>query len=715
MASAIDLSPELPEAAEPRSPIQPLSTDEVRSILQAEIADAVGSLGSGSEISNQRAQALRDYYGEPFGNEQAGYSQVVLRDLADTVEWMLPSLLRIFFSGRHVAVYLPTTPDEVPVADQATEHINDIFQDENGGFLLFHNWFKDALLEKNGFAKCWYEKMEVPRYQTFDELGDDELVMLLEQMPPDAEPVAFDAKIDVREGQEPRAEYSITVKTLEPVGRLRSEGIAPEDFLVSRRAVSLDTASFAAHRKQMTLSELREMGFSVAQLDKLAWDGGPEWTEERMARHDDDETLPYTSQARSDWASRPVWVYECIVRIDEDGDGYAELRKIIAAGENALEILDDEPIEESPFCDLTPIPMPHKLFGRSIADLVTDLQYIRSTVLRQLLDNFYLQNHGRYEVVEDMVNLDDLVTIRPGGWVRTKEPGMLKAMEIPALGPIAFNLLEALKEMVENRTGITRYTQGMDSESLNKTASGVNSILNAAQMRIELIARIFAETGVKQLFTKMLRLLVRHERHVKTVRIRGDWQPILPMQWNPAMKVKVDVGIGTGQTPERVAYTQQLFGMQMQILQSPFAGIVTQQNVYNTLAKLTEQMGYRIPELYWTDPQGQPPPPAPPDPRQTLAEAEAEKVRADIAREQAETQLKERQIQAQLTMEQMRTQTYGGVERERIASQERLQREKMQIERGKLAVDEFVAEEKAKADLRKSQPYTAQNPPRGGS
>ena len=697
----------------PRSPIHPLDRDEIRSIVQAEIHDAVGALGSGSEISNQRAQALRDYYGEPFGNEQAGYSQVVLRDLADTVEWMLPSLLRIFFGGRYVGIYLPTTPEEVAFADQATEHVNDIFQDENGGFLLFHNWFKDALLEKNGFTKGWYEKVEIPRYQVFDALGDEELMMLLQQMPQGAEPVAFDAKIEAVEGQEPRAEYSITVKTKETIGRLRSEGIAPEDFLVSRRAVSLETASFAAHRKLVTLSELVEMGFPVAQLDKLAAGDGPEWTEERMARHNDDETLPSTHHVRSDWASRPVWLYECILRIDEDGDGYAELRKITVAGENAMEILDDEPIEESPFCDLTPIPMPHKLFGRSVADLVTDLQYIRSTVLRQLLDNFYLQNHGRYEVVEDMVNLDDLVTIRPGGWVRTKEPGMLKAMEVPALGPIAFNLLEALKEMVENRTGITRYTQGMDSDSLNKTASGVNSILNAAQMRIELIARIFAETGVKQLFGKMLRLLVRHERTVKTVRIRGDWQPIAPMQWNPAMKVKVDVGIGTGQTPERVAYTQQLFGMQMQLLQSPLAYMVSGQNVYNTVTKLTEQMGYRIPELYWTDPQGQPPPQPPPDPRQVQAEAETEKIRADIAREQAETELKDKQIQSQLEMERMRTETYGGVERERIASQERIQREQLQIQRGKLAVDEFAAESKASADLRRSQPFTAQNPPRG--
>src|SRR5262249_6238296 len=306
---------------------------------------------------------------------------------------------------------------------------------------------------------------------------------------------------------------------------------------------------------------------------------------------------------------------------DWDGDGIAERGKVTVAG-GGQEILDNEPWDGPlPFISLTPIPMPHRFFGLSIADLVMDLQLIKSTILRQILDNLYLSNNGRH-IISDQVNLDDLLTARPGGIVRLKNgelpaQGHILPLDTPLVAAQALPMLEYIDGVRENRTGVTRYMQGLDADTLNKTASGINQIMTAAQQRVELIARIFAETGVKDLFRKILELVNRHQSAPRIVRLRNRWVPMDPREWNTQMDVSISVGLGTGNKDQMLVHLRSLLEIQVQAIrmQGGVDGpLVRLENVYNTLAKLVENAGLKSPDAYFTDPTQRPPAAPPPPP-----------------------------------------------------------------------------------------------------
>jgi hypothetical protein len=316
------------------------------------------------------------------------------------------------------------------------------------------------------------------------------------------------------------------------------------------------------------------------------------------------------------------------------------------------------PCDSIPFVSVTPIPMPHRFYGRSVSELVEDIQLMKSTVMRQLLDNMYLTNNNRVAVMDGMVNMDDLLTSRPGGVVRTKQPPnqVMQPIQAQPISQQAFPLLEYLDTVREVRTGVTKYNQGLDSDSLNKTATGISAIMNQTQMRAELIARIFAETGVKDLFRKMFELSVKYQDKEKIIQLNNQYIPVMPTEWKNRFNVTIQVGLGTGTKEQQLIILNNILDKQLQAFnlqgQREFP-MVSLKNIYNTLSKIVENAGLKTVDSYFINPDlGRqfvtPPPPPPVTPIEkiefTRIDAENKRKIADLELEYKELQQKQQEM-----------------------------------------------------------------------
>ena len=501
---------------------QPKSNQEILSVVSREIHNASGYIGG--ELVARRKKSLEYYLGSPLGNEQEGRSQVVSNDVLDTVESLMPSLMRIFTSGDNVFNCEGMGPEDEEMARQCSDYLNYIFYKENDGFLALYTAFKDALIQKNGILKVYWDDAQKIEREEYSRLTDDEFNDLVSM---DEIKVSnhseYEEKITDEAGKEidKIKLHDVVIHRTKIHGKVKIEPVPPEEFLIERRCKSIDTANFVCHRVNKTRTELVEMGYDPDIVASLPTGDGDYYTEDKFTRH---QSVDFShGETDGDKSTQDVLIHECYVRMDVDGDGKAELLKITVAGDGK-KLLDMEEIDTMPFVSMTPVIMPHRFYGRSVAELVEDIQLIKSTVMRQMLDNMYLTNNNRVAVQDGQVSMDDLLTNRPGGIVRTKQPPQNVMMPIQAQ-PIteqASGMLAYLDSVKETRTGVTRQSQGLDANTLNNsTATGQNQILTQSQMRMELIARIFAETGVKDLALKMFELTCKYQNKEKIVRIRG--------------------------------------------------------------------------------------------------------------------------------------------------------------------------------------------------
>jgi len=654
--------------------IERLEDLELKNTLQSHIHNSLGFLGG--TLSSEREKSLEYYQGDKLGNEIDGRSQVVSTDVADTIESLLPNLLRVFTASDKVVVCEPVKAEDAPLADQATAYLNHIFYKENDGFQLLYNFFKDALLEKNGILKIFYDKSQKVEYETYenltqaekDALNDtqDEIEVVEETITVDEKAKEnFENQIKAVEEQGLNTEevqvpnfnlYNCKIKRIISKGNIKVESVPPEEFLIDRSAIKLEDANFVAHRVQMTRSELVSMGYDKEDVDSLPSSDASTLNTERLARYENIDDFPFdTSDTKT---TQKVTVYENYVRYDADGDGIAELRKVLSVGESSEFILENMPCDNIPFVSVTPIPMPHRFYGRSVSELVEDIQLMKSTVMRQLLDNMYLTNNNRVAVMDGMVNMDDLLTSRPGGVVRTKQAPnqVMQPIQAQPISQQAFPLLEYLDTVREVRTGVTKYNQGLDSDSLNKTATGISAIMNQTQMRAELIARIFAETGVKDLFRKMFELSVKYQDKEKIIQLNNQYIPVMPTEWKNRFNVTIQVGLGTGTKEQQLIILNNILDKQLQAFnlqgQREFP-MVSLKNIYNTLSKIVENAGLKTVDSYFINPDlGRqfvtPPPPPPVTPIEkiefTRIDAENKRKIADLELEYKELQQKQQEM-----------------------------------------------------------------------
>ncbi|MDI9409455.1 MAG: hypothetical protein QM523_09455 [Candidatus Pacebacteria bacterium] len=597
----------------------------------------------GSVQARDRIKAMRYYLGEPFGNEVEGRSQVVSRDVAEAIDGMMPSLLRIFAGGHNTVRFDPRTKADEALAEQATDFVNWIWNSENRGFAIFYEWFKDALLYRLGVLKIWWDEAPLVKTETYQGLTDAELTNLLNQDGVVA--VAHDSRPDPNPpaGMPLARLHQVTVRITKSSGRVRIETVPPEAFLVSAATVDLARADFIAHRLRRTAGDLLAMGFDSATIARLTSDStaGLESLENQLRNQLNGGLGTGSAASSDDPAMRPITVVEAYLRIDCDGDGIAELRQItIAEGKGDSSsgwiILDNQPIDNHPFAVLTPVLMPHSLVGRSVADQTQDLQLLKSTLLRQMLDNLYLTNNPEKEVVEGQANLEDLLSSRPGGIKRVKQPNVIRMLETPFVAGASFPMLDYIDRDLEQRTGVTRLNQGLDPDAINRTATGASLLAHAGMQRVELIARVFAETGVRQAFRRILELVCKYQQKQQTIRLRDSWVDIDPRSWDGDWDMTVEVGIGTGSREQQVVQMMQLLQINSQVIaaQGGVNGpILDWSRLYDQLVKLGELMGIKNTESYFNNPETMmtamppqpmaPPLPSPAEVAMQLAQAKA--------------------------------------------------------------------------------------------
>ncbi len=645
---------ELPEDMEEEEEFEGVSEDDLHGIVSAEIDDAAAYIDD--VISPERATAGEYYKGEPFGNEEEGRSQVVSMDVRDTVQAIMPSIMRVFFSATNVVEFAPNGPEDIANAEQATEYVNYCLTRDNNLFEVCYSSFKDALVRKNGILKVWWE--EDKNVETINYTGLDEQAFTVLVADPDVE--LRDIEIEMSEMQvetpegmmasAPPAMYSCTAVRTTTKGRIAVASVPPEEFLIDRQAKSLEDAAFVGHRRYVTVSDLVKMGYELEEIEDLGYETTEDFNgnQETFDRNPDATIL---GAGRTDLASRKIEYIETYLYVDMDGDGIAELRRVCVGG-SAYKILHNEPCDHIPFVSFCPDPEPHTFFGMSIADVVMDIQLIKSNILRNMLDSLAQSIHPRTAVVEGQVNLEDVMNTEVGGIIRMRAPGMVQPFSQPFVGQAAFPMLQYMDELRENRTGISKAAAGLDANALqSSTRAAVAATVTAAQQHIELICRIFAETGMKPLFKKALHLLTTYQDAPRMVRLRNQFVPIDPRVWNSNMDVVVNVALGTGTNEEKMAFLAQVAQKQeMLIQQGGVQGnpLVDLSQYRNTLAQMLALAGYKDPNMFFKDPAMQPPPPPPapppPSPEEILAQVQAQAIQADIQKKAAELELQREEM-----------------------------------------------------------------------
>jgi hypothetical protein len=661
-----------------------LSDDELTALLSAERSDALAAVQA-TKLSEERERALEYYVGDVTMDipDVDGRSRAVSMDVADTIEGLMPQLMEIFCSSDEVVKFEPVGPEDVQAADQETDYVNHVFMQKNPGFMVLYSMIKDALLSKVGIVKVWWEQEQKEYRETYLDLNDDAYAVLAadpeveivehSMRPAYAEaatgfPATSPGAEEISEGSAaaPGVDagpmlHDVTIAIKKTYGCAKVMPVPPEEFGITRHTRTIAEAGYCFHEIPRTIGQLLDQGYDPESLARLPTFVNPPNMEE-VSRDTVNETRRAQGDEGLNPANRPVVIVEHYVRMNYDGSGPALYR--VTTGSRDTPILltrggrpDVERIDFIPFAAMTPVPITHRFFGRSIADLVMDIQRVKTALLRALLDNAYLANNPRTEVSETHATtetLDDLLVSRPGGIVRTKMPGGLNVLAHPDIGGHVFPLLEYHDSVREWRTGVTRQGRGIDANALqNQSATAVAQIYSVAQAKMKLIARIFAETGIRDLFSLLHATIRKHGQETQTVRLRNQWVTVDPRDWKERNDLTIHVGLGSGGKMEQIAQLTQLGNWQKELLLGGFSNIITPMNLYNSMKALVKLLGHKDTDAFVTDPGTRPPAQGAPDPKvlqvQMQADLQQQKQQTDAAHQQmkarADVALAERKAQ----------------------------------------------------------------------
>lgn len=623
--------------------------EELQSAVAAELRDAIDFIDN--EVSPDRAKATKYYKGEPFGTEEEGRSAHVSTDVRDTVLGIMPPLMRIFAGSERLAEYAPVGPEDIEGAEQATDAIHHIFHKENPGFQILYSTFKDALVRKMGIVKWWHETSEEAKTYEYTGLDEGAMMALLDE--PDVELIEMEA--ETIEGAQPAVDpmtgamlpapmvYDVKIRKTKSSKKYCVAAVPPEEFIFDRRARCIDSASIVGHRQILSVSDLVAMGYDEEMVKSHAGAGDDE-LETNEERYQRNPQLTIFKADRNDEASRKVLYVESYIYFDMDKDGVAELVKVCTMG-NGYKVVNVEATDERPFATFEPDPEPHTLVGLSEADKVMDIQETKSEVMRGILDSLAQSINPRTGVVEGQVNMDDVLNNETGAVIRMRAPGMVQPFTMPFVGQQAFPVVEYLDAVKEQRTGITKAAQGLNADALqSSTRAAVAATIGASQGRVELVARIFAETGLKRLFKGLLKMFIKHQDQPRVMRLRGKFVPVDPKVWNADMDVEINVALSATTTEERLQVLQAITEKQELVMQTLGLSnpLVTLAQYRNTLAKQIEMAGFRDPNMFITEipadfqlPQQEPQQ----SPEQMLAAVQAQAIQADIQKKAAELEL----------------------------------------------------------------------------
>ena len=594
--------------------VSPEDNQTFINLVESHIDDSLGYIET--ETSRERQTALEYYMREKYGNEVEGRSQIVTGEVAETVDGALPQILKVFTQSNNAVVFEPVNEGDAEASEMVTRYVNHIINKDNNGVEIFHSWFWDALCQKVGIVKAYWDDKKTTTKEKYENLTEDELTMIMNDE--EVEIISQDTVEEVIE-QEPQimmdqmgqpvmnevgepmmqevppivnVYYNVKVARTKDASKVKIENVAPEEFLIDKRAVTIEDATFVAQRSLQTRSDLIAMGYDPEIVRTLSIGDTLDFTPERVARYSNGEQ-PLNTNDTNDESMELVEYYECYVRTDMDEDGVAELHRVCYADN---QILMHEECDYIPFHSICPFPIPHKFFGQSLADRATDLQLIKSTITRQMLDNLYLTNNYRVGAVEGQVNLDDLLTSTAGGVVRMKNPNAIVPLTVQSNAAQSYPMLEYLDTVQAKRSGVSEASQGLDPNILqNVTATAVASMSSAAGGKLELISRIFADTGVSSLMKGILHLVCKYQDKERIIRVNNKFVPMDPREWTTQYNMTVNVGLGTGAKQEQLGVMQMLLQKQEQMittygLNNP---LVSLKQYRDTLAKFVNMAGFK--------------------------------------------------------------------------------------------------------------------------
>lgn len=660
--------------------LQPMKESTLLSICNSYVTSGVDF--QQSKLSDQISKSHRYYYGEALGNEVNGRSQVVSKDVADAVDWIMPSLMRIFGGDTEVVSFVPKNEDDVEIAQVAHDYVNYLYNTKNDGFINTYSVIQDALLSKNGIMKHYYEEVVDVTFDSYTGLSQEALeILLLEE---GVEIIANSPNVD--------GSFDVEVSKKEVSKRLVVEPVPPEEFIIDTWSANLCDSSFHGQRRGVKRSDLVARGFDPELIYGLQADGNAaslRGTSQSItrARHSIDDAQDNSAWQPEDASQEEIVITEGIIKIDFDGDGIAERRRVLFTEDR---VLLNEPFDEPMFTDFRSHIIAHKFYGLSMYDQLKDIQKIKTTLIRNILDNMYTLNNGRYEVIDGQVNMDDLLNNRLGGVVRTKMAGAIKQLDTPPLPTQNFTMLDYFDKIKGDRSGVTDSSRGMDSNILhsNQAASSVNQLLSAAEQKQELIARILANSFAK-LFGNIYKLTVLHQDQEEVFQVSGKFVTVNPKNWRNSYDVKPIAGIGNNRSTEKELAAQKMMQLMQTVVGQGGMGILTNYDkLYNVITQLTKQSGFVDTHNYWLNPST-------PEAQQKIKEQEeaAKRPSPEEIRAQAEAQaatINAQVKQQEVQLEAKRDEQEFALKNRELAVKER----ELDLEQQSLDIKRYEAEVK---------------------
>lgn len=566
--------------------------------IQADIASAEAYQTSVVEPTvKQRYEiyyADKDYYKNRFPI-LSKTSDLVSTDVADTIEWALPSLMKVFTGSDEVITIAGVTEEDDTKAETMQELLVYQLQRQNKFFPILYNWMKDALITGMGIIKCYWERTE--GYTTEQTTLNNEALQALQQT---------GVPIVSIEGPDIYGDFVVTYQSPYYVKNApKIENILVSDFIYSSDAKSLEEANFVAQKRKVTMSYLREREAQgvYANIDEIKAEDFRQSKKESPIEQVIGDKYNDLTFNQEDKARLEVVIYECYTKMDINGDGILEDMIITICGDTIIRI-EQNYMGRHPFFTISPTKDPHRIWvKRSYAELIGELQDLKVALTRQIMHNVALNNDPKMLLAEDAINIDDYIQGRKV--IRMKSGHSLNEVAMPMpvhpLSPQTFQFLEYIEGQKENRTGITRYNQGLDANSLNKTATGISAILGQSSQRLELIARMFAETGIYELFRFMVSLNQKFIDQNTVIRLTNKSLKINPEDLNGNFDLVVNAGISIATKESTIMATQTLLTALMQANAGGYM-VSTPENIYNLFKKWIESIGFKNYGDYITDP-----------------------------------------------------------------------------------------------------------------
>lgn len=652
--------------------------EELQSVLKAELDDAKDFI---DQVGDERAESTEYYLGNsPEGGSDI-QSEYVSTDVRDAVLHIMPSLMRTFFSTKKIVEFIPKNAEDIPLANQQTDYINYIFAQKNPGFNILYSTFKDALIRKTGFVKAYYDQSIDSTTHEYKNLSYEQYVSMM--MDEDIEviedsPTYVENTITNELGEEETSQvvesYDLKVRKIKSYDKVCIESVPPEEILISRNARSLKDSSYVAHRRIVSVSDLVAMGYEKEEIEMYGNYGNDVSNEDEQRARNPLHQL--NDVDRSDTAGQEILYIEHYIRYDKDQDGINELIKVCTVGDG-LEIINCEAWDDLPIVMFCPDPEPHTAIGSCPADYLKPIQDVKSQIVRDSLDSLGHSIFPRMGVVEGQVNIDDVLNNDIGQPIRMRQAGAVQPFSVPFAGKEAFPFLQYLDEQKENRTGVSKASMGLNADALqSSTKAAVSSTMSAAQGRIELICRHFAE-GMKDLFSLINNLTIKNQDKAEVIRLNNEFVEVDPRYWDTDKDLLCNVGISKSSDDDKMAILTQLSAKQEQILQSlgPQNPLVSLQQYANTMIKMIELAGFKDSSQFVNS---EVPPMPQPDPSQEKPSAEEQLAMAETMKAQAQA----RKIEVDAETDRMKVIMNDDLDRDKFEVETRLKMAELYAKHG---------------------------------